>query len=432
MSSVIAKQSPVFVLNPCYSGIGIARNLHPYSIDVYGLAASDTVPGRHSRFFRDIYSIPDSHDREDALCTRLIHLRGLHPRPPVLFPTRDFDVLFLHKYRKELSPFYIIPQPAGDSIVRLLDKLETALIADKHGIPAPKTASLSLSGNIDEQLSAFIYPLILKPRSSYIWRDKAIWRTLGARKAIIIDSYDHLRSELPQLAAAGDEVLVQEYIGGSDSNIAVCGCYIGPDNRQLGYFTAVKLLQSPPLSGTGCIVATAKFDEIVDISKRLLECFNYRGIAEIEFKYNRERREYFLIEVNPRHWDQHELSRFVGVNLTWIAYQDSIGESVSPQKPHYPRNWSCKWIAERETLLLFMQTWKSAIVDSRNSNSTGLFHVLRSLLEAVRASVRHLKGPRLFAVLNRTDPYPGLHLFKHLINEIFHIIMKRAPLGDTY
>src|SRR5690349_25151777 len=104
---------PVFVMNTYYTGIGIGRNLRGRGVDVYGLSSEADAPGVRSRFFKAIYTVPNGRDEPEALCERLVELRRHHQVAPVIFPTRDFDVLFLQKYQQSLSSLYRLPQNAS-------------------------------------------------------------------------------------------------------------------------------------------------------------------------------------------------------------------------------------------------------------------------------------------------------------------------------
>src|SRR5262245_25775431 len=128
---------PVFVMNTYYTGIGIARNLRAHGVDVYGLSWDAYAPGVRSRFFKGIYSVPDGRDEPESLCEKLIELRKRHNDAPVIFPTRDFDVMFLQNYSRELSSVYRLPQNAG--IESLFDKLALFKIAQTYEIPVPFT-----------------------------------------------------------------------------------------------------------------------------------------------------------------------------------------------------------------------------------------------------------------------------------------------------
>src|SRR5215510_7112926 len=128
---------PVFVMNTHYTGIGIARNLRNYGVDVYGLSWDPNAPGGRSRFFKSIYRVPNCRDEHQAFCEKLFELRKGHNEAPVIFPTRDFDVMFLHNYWRELSSLYRLP---GNAAVEfLLDKLVLFRIANEHDVEVPGT-----------------------------------------------------------------------------------------------------------------------------------------------------------------------------------------------------------------------------------------------------------------------------------------------------
>ncbi len=142
-------------------------------------------------------------------------------------------------------------------------------------------------------------------------------------------------------------------------------------------------------------------------------------MAEIEYKYDRSTGCYFLIEVNPRHWDQHELGTCAGINLTWLAYNDIIGRPLSPKFPSY-KGRKCRWIAERELTLLLMRSGYRRIAN--------LLHAASHLWIQARTEetgkisvgevVRLLSGRKIFAIFHRYDPIPGLLLCSHLAREI--------------
>src|SRR5262249_15767041 len=154
--------------------------------------------------------------------------------------------------REQLSPFYCLPQPQGQAIPRLLDKFELARIAHCHHIPSPQTVVCSSPEDIDKHIHTLTFPLVVKPRFAYQWGRKGAWEKVGGQKAILVDSVDQLLDIYAQLRLVQEEVLLQEYIAGVDSDIVVCCCYINKNGELLGYFTAKKLRQNPPLFGTGC------------------------------------------------------------------------------------------------------------------------------------------------------------------------------------
>jgi predicted ATP-grasp superfamily ATP-dependent carboligase len=225
--------------------------------------------------------------------------------------------------------------------------------------------------------------------------------------------------------------MIQEYIPGSDSDIAVCCCFMDAKHEMTAYFTARKLRQNPPLFGTGCAVETTDIPEIVPIAKRLLQAVGYTGIAEAEFKRDSAAGTWFLIEVNPRHWDQHEIGAHIGVNLSWIAYQDMIGCPSESQVQLRRPVTQFKWIAETEALMLVLRNVAAQIQENRRL-SCSFGQRLTQHFEAVRTLfleiVFLLKGRKVFAVLHRRDPLPGILLCLRTARELCDM-MARHLIG---
>jgi predicted ATP-grasp superfamily ATP-dependent carboligase len=413
---------PVFVMNPYYTGLGIARSLAGSGVNVYGLTAERGAPGRLSRFFHGTYTIPNSRDEPEALCQRLLSLKEDHQDRPVLFPTRDFDVLFLHEYRGVLSPFYRLAQAAGPAVPNLLDKLQTARIAEEANVPAPRTALCTSSADIEHHMRLLRFPVVVKPRFAHQWRREGIWEQLGARKAILAQTPEQLIEECDHVMSLAGGALLQEFIPGEDDALVTFGCYMGSGGAVLGYFTGRKVLQSPPQFGTGCLVELVDIPEIVAPSVRLLRTAGYEGPAEVEYKLDRRSGQFWLIEANPRLWDQHELGRLAGVNLSAIAYQCATGLTPHSQPPNYTGVTHGRWIAEYDlTMLLFRTTWRHLRVAWRTRPAPVGGRIRESYTILRRALARAgemLTGPRVFSVSALADPLPAVLMWIELAAEI--------------
>ncbi len=416
---------PVFVMNTYYSGLGIARNLRGRGVEVYGLSFDSSALGMRSRFFAAIYEVPDGRDEPEALYRRLLEIRRTHSEAPVIFPTRDFDVLFLHEYRERLSPHYHVPQSTAVPI--LLDKMELANAARAHGIRTPLTVVCRSMEELEARLPVLRFPVVVKPRFAYQWRAKGAWEAVGARKAFLVEDPDELRREYQQLSTIGPEILVQEYISGEDTDIVVCAGYANEAHDLVAYFTAKKLRQSPPLFGTGCAVEATDVPGIIPITRHLLRVCGYTGLAEVEFKHDKSSETNYLIEVNPRHWDQHELGTLAGVNLSWVAYQEMIGRTVAPQTPLYTASTQYKWIAEPEVLMLLL---RNAYTRVQSTGGATVRSRLAGWLAAVRSVFAEadflLRGRRIFATFHPGDPVPSMLLFLRTLRELFRVVVRRA------
>ena len=114
------------VMNPYYTGLGIARALRGLRVPIVALCSEAGVPGARSRYFDRVLTAPNGRDEPEALCDFLVKAGAGFPCKPVVFPTRDFDVIFLERFHDALAPWYVLPQPDDSPILRMMDKLELA------------------------------------------------------------------------------------------------------------------------------------------------------------------------------------------------------------------------------------------------------------------------------------------------------------------
>jgi D-aspartate ligase len=325
---------PAVILNVYATGLGLARNLAGHGVPVYGLSVQANAPGNFSNRCRAL-QCPDSQDEPEALLAFLLEMAVRLGGRAMLLPTRDQDIRFLDRHRSALDPYYDILQPAGDRLDVIMNKHRLAEEARAAGIPTPLTVRVRSREDARDAASRFAYPVVAKAVYAQDWRAPGIADAVRRRKAVKIASPEELVQFHERVEPHHPDLLVQEWIEGPDDQCVVLGAYRGRGGRMLGWFTARKMLQYPPEFGLGCIVRLEPHSEVERLGTRLLEALSFEGTAEVEFKRHAPSGEYRLIEVNPRHWDQHALGMTCGVNLAWIAYRDRVlGDRIEPVAPN--------------------------------------------------------------------------------------------------
>ena len=324
----LGKFPPAVVMNMFYTGLGIARSLGERGVPVIGLS---TKRGHYGNFTRyaDVRISPDSRDQPELLLKWLIALGGHLPAKAVLFPTRDDDVVFLDRFRVDLDRYYLIAVAPPQALRACLDKWETYRSARQAGVAVPKCWVITNPEELTHALGEFIYPCVLKPVAAHHWRRGDNWMIVGGRKAFAVSSESDLLSEYEALARADRRVLVQEMVPGPDSQLFVTAFYLDRSSRCVSKFSAQKLVQSPEAFGTGCVVQSIPPQELEATTLRLLQHLGFTGIAEVEYKWDATRQDFFLIEINPRAWDQHRLGKTCGSDLVLAAYSDLASISLS-------------------------------------------------------------------------------------------------------
>jgi D-aspartate ligase len=382
------------VMNMFYTGLGIARSLGEKGIPVIGLSAHRGVYGEYTRYAKIMRS-PDSRNEPEAFLPFLKKLGEELGGKAVIFPTRDDDVLFLDAHREELARNFELVIPARPALQASLNKWETYLLAQRAGVPAPRSWLIHSELELQSAIPEIAYPCVLKPVESYHWRKGGNWEKVGGRKAFAVSSREELLAEYAATARADQRVLLQEMISGEDDCLVSACCYFDRDSNPAAAFTTQKLAQSPERFGTGFIVQSVERSEILEPTFRLLRELRFTGIAEVEYKWDSVKREYQLIEINPRPWDQHRLGAAAGVDLMQIAYCEHAGEAMPAVRK---RPSSKKWIAEDVFIMTALRlAWRR---DGAN---------LRKLF-------RTASGEHSFAVWSDKDPMPGLgYLFRSFL-----------------
>jgi D-aspartate ligase len=392
---------PVLILNMFYSGLAIARQLSGKGMRVIGLSADHRTYGNFTRLC-EVRRAPNSKDDPEGLAEFL--LRTTEFQGAIVFPTRDADVMFLDRFRSQLERMYCLAIPPADCLRRTVDKRELARVAQAATIPVPRTLRLSSADELSRVPDEVGFPCVVKPVSAFEWHLADAWQRVGARKAIRVDSWESLRSEYRQISEVTRQVLVQEWIPGPADQIVVVGGYVGEGFELLAHFTARKILQSPDDCGTGCIVRSEPIPDILEPTRRLFHALRYQGLAEVEYKFDSRTGEYKLIEINTRHWDQHQLGDASGVNLSWVAYCHLTGRSVPEAEGPVVL---ATWIAEDALLMRLIRS---------------VFHP-----ELRTAHLRtKLSGPRMYGVFVANDPLPACRYF---IGAIIPDLTRKALLS---
>jgi predicted ATP-grasp superfamily ATP-dependent carboligase len=372
-------------MNMFYTGLGIARTLRNRGIPVIGLTAHKGIYGNFTRS-ASLRWFPDSRADPNAAVEYLVRLATEFDSRPILFPTRDDDLILLDGQRSRLAPLFRVVAPPSAALHACLDKWQTCQKAREADIPTPRSWLVANARELRDTMPEMVFPCVVKPLSSCVWRRQSNWVKVGGRKAVVLTDSDNLLREYELLAKADPAVLIQEMIPGGDDQLFIAACYLDKDANPVAGFAAQKLLQYPRDCGTGCIVRTVECDGLLAAAYRLLRAMRFSGIAEVEFKWDSRSREFKLIEVNARPWDQHILGPACGVDLILAAYCEQAELPFPPFRPTAPGH---KWIAEDAFL-------------------ASALRLLRAGELSIRELARLTQGPKVYAIWSVKDSLPFL------------------------
>jgi D-aspartate ligase len=297
----------------------------------------------------------------------------------VLIPAQDDAFELVARNTAQLSNLYRLVTQEWGVVQWAHDKRLTHRLAEKVGVPYPKTWYPIGEEQLGEMEMRF--PVIIKPAIS-IHMQNAV-----RLKALPAESREELLAQY-RLAAGiiePGEIMVQEIIpgGGQDQYSVASFC---KDGRMLMSMSARRTRQYPIDYGLGSsFVEALEVPPLFELTERLLRCLGASGMVEVEFKYDRRDNEYKLLDINLRPWGWHTLCIACGLDFPYIHYRDVLGEPLPSFTPRYDRHW-----------VRMLTDIPAGIQEIRSGITTPLSYI------------RSLAGRTVFSVFDWRDPVPAV------------------------
>jgi D-aspartate ligase len=375
-----------WVLGMFETGLTAARSLGRADIPVIGVDSDPSIPGCFSRYVHFLKA-PSPLTHPDDLAEWFVRQGKQLDAPGVLLPATDIYVEFISHYRDALSPYFKFALPSVSVVGALIDKFSHARLAKAHGEKCPETYEISSKAQSERLARCLKYPVFLKGQCPYQWQIHF------NNKGFLVDNPQELVEYYSQSEQAELGAIVQEIIPGPATQNFEVSFYrsIQSEARILALLGVRKIRQYPPNFGSGSLVETGHYPEVISRSLRFAEAIDFRGIGNIEYKLDVRNGEYYLIDLNARLWLQNVQADRCGINFPLIAYHDIIGEAIKTQT-EFPDG--IKWM---DLIGDFQAFW----FDFRNGDLD------------IGSWLKSLKGVRSYATLAWDDPMPVLHEFEY-------------------
>ena len=368
------------------AALGVCRGLGARGVRSLVLSCDATAPGQYSRYVRRVACPPLTAEADFIAC--LAATGRAQSEKPVLFLTDDSSLVVVNRYRATLEQWYRFPHSPWPVLEKVL--LKDELYRSLEGVvPVPRTVVPESDADLDRAGESIGFPAILKPvlrclgDSATPESFQPFEKIFGA-KAVRVRTAAELASVYRKARGHGFRMVIQEEIEGPISTLHSVGLYATADDV-VAAFTSRKLGQVPADFGDGLIVQAICEPDLVPLAARAVRHFGYRGMADIEFKWDARASVYKLLDINPRPWLWINLPTACGVNLPYAAYLDAVGRPLE-RREFLQRDFQTRWISVRGLCI----------------------HLVRSLLagnpqETVRTLFTHFRGPRVGPLLNRDD-----------------------------
>jgi D-aspartate ligase len=304
------------------------------------VASRARSPMAHSKFVAERIEWADNWGDPRRLGANLMEYAARHSEQPPLFYQHDGDLAFVSRRREALRDGFRFVVADSDLVEDLIDKTRFARLAERIGLPVPRSHVLEPEPGSDAPDLPLEYPIILKP----LTRRDVIWVPLaGDAKALRVDSPQELRELWPQLAGGGFGLVAQELIPGGEERIESYHVYVDERGEVAGEFTGRKVRTWPREFGHTTALETTDEGDVYEIGRHCAELLGLKGVAKLDFKRT-PTGELLLLEVNARFNLWHLPGAVAGVNLPALVYADLVGlPRPRVERPRCCVRWSVPW-----------------------------------------------------------------------------------------
>jgi predicted ATP-grasp superfamily ATP-dependent carboligase len=226
----------------------------------------------------------------------------------------------------------IVAGPTLSSFVSISDKEGMLAVAREVGLATPAQIRLERAEDVHvAPLDGLRFPVVLKPTRSV--RSGAIHSVSYAADA------DALRSRVAAFPESAFPLLIQQRIVGPGTGVFL----LRWNGRVLATFAHRRLRETPPSGGASVYSESVAADpELVAGATRLLERFDWRGVAMLELKRDLATGTAYVMEVNGRLWGSLQLAIDAGVDFPKLLVDAALGH-VAPTMPEYRAGVRLRW-----------------------------------------------------------------------------------------
>jgi len=321
-----------------HGGLGVIRSLGRLGVPVYGVHEGRWAPAASSRYLagrcywpllrRSQPPDPELPEHAERIRSGLLSLAARIGRRAVLLPTDDAGAIFLAEHGGPLREAFLFADPPADLPRRLAGKYSLHELAQELGVPTPR-AMLAWSATEAAYFAALAgFPVIGKLTTP--WRHPA---GPALRSTMIIRTPEELGGVVRACAQAHAGLMLQEYLPGGPGRDWFFHGYGGTSGRCVPAFTGVKDRSYPAHAGLTSLGRAVPNATLRDQCAGLLHRLGFRGIADLDLRFDPRDGQYKLLDFNPRLGAQFRLfTDRAGVDVARAAYLDLTGQPAAPQE----------------------------------------------------------------------------------------------------
>jgi predicted ATP-grasp superfamily ATP-dependent carboligase len=306
-----------------HGGLGVIRSLGRRGVPVFGIHEERLAPAASSRYLSGRCFWQPSADEAEQTRAGLLRLAELIGQPAVLVPTDDAGAIFLAEHGEDLRPWFLFPDQPRDLPRRVADKYSLHRLCGELGVPRPRAAVVQTPEAGSEFAADAGFPLVAKLTTP--WAPSG-WPLRGTQ---IVAGPQQLDAACAASAAAGVGLMLQEFIPRAPGQDWFFHGYCDGSSVCRPAFTGVKERSYPAHAGLTSFGRSAPNPRLCDQVTALLAKLGYRGIVDLDLRWDPRDGQYKLLDFNPRIGAQFRLFHdTAGTDVVTACYLDLTGAAI--------------------------------------------------------------------------------------------------------
>lgn len=303
--------------------LGAIRSLGRLGVSVSVSSENRWAPYAFSRHLAHSFRRDTCEGRSPEMTVAALRATGERlGRRALLLPADDEAAIIAYGARDELSEHFLLPDLTGDLVRRLASKRGLGELCNEVGVATPETVFAEGAVQLMDRAESVLFPVVIK--NSEPW-------TRFSAPGVPATTKVGSQQELAALAATwtgAPQVVIQEYIPDPVAEDWIVHAYCGRDGA-IKLFTGRKFRSWPPQRGVTAMARALPNESLAEAAMMLLRRIGYRGIVDMDWRFDRRDHRHKLVDLNPRFGANFRL--FVdenGVDVVRAAHLDLSGRRI--------------------------------------------------------------------------------------------------------
>lgn len=295
---------------PGVAVIRAIRECNDFEVRIIGLSYESLEPGVYMHELVDkTYMIPYPSAGTHSLMSRIRQINEME-HIDLIIPNFDAELFNFIKLRDKLKEIGIRTFLPELDQLEARDKIKLREFGKKHDLFVPEDKVIYQVKDLKEITEKFGYPLVIKGKFY---------------DAVIVNTLEQAEKAFYKIQAKwGLPIIAQEYINGTEINIAALG---DGEGNAISIIPMRKLYITD--KGKAWAGITLDDPKYIELGRKFIEVLKWRGGLELEIMQTADGKPY-IIEVNPRFPAWIYLTAAAGQNQPATLVKMALGQKVAP------------------------------------------------------------------------------------------------------